>query len=135
MPEMNMIQAVNSALKTEMARDERVIVLGEDVGKFGGVFRATAGLIDEFGEERLQVATCLIRLHIKGLDQSGKQFVKAVLRSGKLTPDEGANGIEALKIAAQAIPQPDGSIDLLTGKFSVAHKPIQALEHPYFQRA
>ncbi len=50
---MNMIQAVNSALNNEMARDDRVIVLGEDVGKFGGVFRATAGLFEEFGEERV----------------------------------------------------------------------------------
>lgn len=50
---MNMIQAVNSALKNEMARDDRVVVLGEDVGKFGGVFRATAGLFEEFGEERV----------------------------------------------------------------------------------
>ena len=53
MPVMNMIQAVNSALNNEMARDDRVIVLGEDVGKFGGVFRATAGLFEEFGEERV----------------------------------------------------------------------------------
>ena len=50
---MNMIQAVNSALKNEMARDDRVVVLGEDVGRFCGVFRATAGLFEEFGEERV----------------------------------------------------------------------------------
>ncbi len=50
---MNMIQAVNSALKNEMTRDDRVVVLGEDVGRFGGVFRATAGLFEEFGEERV----------------------------------------------------------------------------------
>ena len=53
MPVMNMIQAVNSALQNEMSRDDRVVVLGEDVGKFGGVFRATAGLFEEFGEERV----------------------------------------------------------------------------------
>jgi pyruvate dehydrogenase E1 component beta subunit len=52
MPEMNIIQAVNDALRTEMRRDPRVIVLGEDVGRFGGVFRATTGLYDEFGPER-----------------------------------------------------------------------------------
>ncbi len=44
MPTMNVIQAVNDALRTEMRRDPNVVVLGEDVGKFGGVFRATAGL-------------------------------------------------------------------------------------------
>src|SRR6059058_2865762 len=53
MPAWNIIQAVNDALKIEMRRDPRVVVLGEDVGKFGGVFRATAGLIDEFGADRV----------------------------------------------------------------------------------
>ena len=52
MPEMNIIQAVNDALRLEMRRDPRVVVLGEDVGKFGGVFRATEGLHDEFGADR-----------------------------------------------------------------------------------
>ncbi len=52
MPEMNIIQAVNDALKLEMHRDPRVLVLGEDVGRFGGVFRATTGLYEEFGPER-----------------------------------------------------------------------------------
>jgi pyruvate dehydrogenase E1 component beta subunit len=50
---MNIIQAVNSALACEMRRDERVVVLGEDVGKFGGVFRATQGLLEEFGPDRV----------------------------------------------------------------------------------
>jgi 2-oxoisovalerate dehydrogenase E1 component beta subunit len=49
---MNIIEAVNSALRLEMARDDRVVVLGEDVGKFGGVFRATKGLYEEFGADR-----------------------------------------------------------------------------------
>jgi len=53
MPEWNIIQAVNDALKLEMRRDPRVVVLGEDVGKFGGVFRATVGLIEEFGADRV----------------------------------------------------------------------------------
>jgi pyruvate dehydrogenase E1 component beta subunit len=52
MPEMNIIQAVNDALRIEMRRDPRVLVLGEDVGRFGGVFRATTGLYEEFGGER-----------------------------------------------------------------------------------
>jgi pyruvate dehydrogenase E1 component beta subunit len=47
-----MIQAINTALSQEMARDQSVIVFGEDVGKEGGVFRATEGLQKEFGEER-----------------------------------------------------------------------------------
>jgi 2-oxoisovalerate dehydrogenase E1 component beta subunit len=52
MPEMNIIQAVNDCLRLEMRRDDRVVVLGEDVGRFGGVFRATAGLYEEFGPDR-----------------------------------------------------------------------------------
>ena len=52
MPEMNIIQAVNDALRIEMRRDPRVVVLGEDVGRFGGVFRATTGLQEEFGADR-----------------------------------------------------------------------------------
>jgi pyruvate dehydrogenase E1 component beta subunit len=50
---LNLLQAVNDALKLEMRRDPRVVVLGEDVGKFGGVFRATAGLYEEFGANRV----------------------------------------------------------------------------------
>ena len=52
MPEMNIIQAVNDALRLEMRRDSRVVVLGEDIGRFGGVFRATSGLQEEFGPDR-----------------------------------------------------------------------------------
>ncbi len=52
MPEMNIIQAVNDCLRLEMRRDPKVVVLGEDVGRFGGVFRATTGLFDEFGPDR-----------------------------------------------------------------------------------
>ena len=53
MPVMNVIQAVNDALRLEMRRDPSVLVLGEDVGAFGGVFRATAGLQAEFGADRV----------------------------------------------------------------------------------
>src|ERR671934_2705542 len=53
MPNLNLLQAVNDALRVEMKRNPNVVVLGEDVGKFGGVFRATAGLYEEFGPERV----------------------------------------------------------------------------------
>ena len=53
MPAWNIIQAVNDALRLQMRRDPRVVVLGEDVGKFGGVFRATLGLVEEFGPDRV----------------------------------------------------------------------------------
>ena len=52
MPEMNIVQAINDCLRVEMQRDSRVVVLGEDVGHFGGVFRATVGLQQEFGPDR-----------------------------------------------------------------------------------
>lgn len=50
---MNMVQAINSALAVEMEADDSVMVLGEDVGVVGGVFRATAGLLDRFGADRV----------------------------------------------------------------------------------
>ncbi|MFO0678472.1 MAG: alpha-ketoacid dehydrogenase subunit beta [Polyangiaceae bacterium] len=53
MPQMNMVQAINDGLRQEMKRDGRVVIMGEDVGKVGGVFRVTQGLFDEFGEDRV----------------------------------------------------------------------------------
>ncbi|MCL2724185.1 MAG: alpha-ketoacid dehydrogenase subunit beta [Polyangiaceae bacterium] len=53
MTQMNLVQAINDALRIEMKRDDRVIVLGEDVGRVGGVFRVTQGLWDEFGDDRV----------------------------------------------------------------------------------
>lgn len=52
MSKITMVQAINLALHQEMAKDDSVIVLGEDVGKDGGVFRVTDGLVAEFGEQR-----------------------------------------------------------------------------------
>ena len=51
--ELSMLEAINETLHSEMARDERIVVLGEDVGRNGGVFRATEGLIEKFGENRV----------------------------------------------------------------------------------
>ena len=50
---MNMVEAINATLHEEMARDERIVVFGEDVGVNGGVFRATEGLHEAFGAERV----------------------------------------------------------------------------------
>ncbi|ERH11086.1 MAG: transketolase, pyrimidine binding domain protein [halophilic archaeon J07HX64] len=50
---LTLVQAVRDGLYTEMSRDEDVVVMGEDVGENGGVFRATQGLIDEFGGDRV----------------------------------------------------------------------------------
>lgn len=53
MSKMNIVQAVNSALRNELQRDKRVMILGEDVGKNGGVFRCTDGLQQDFGDNRV----------------------------------------------------------------------------------
>ncbi|WP_121821165.1 alpha-ketoacid dehydrogenase subunit beta [Halostella salina] len=51
--DLTLVQAVRDGLETEMHRDDDVLVMGEDVGKNGGVFRATEGLYDEFGDRRV----------------------------------------------------------------------------------
>ncbi len=53
MPPLNMVSAINSALREEMKRNPDVVVMGEDVGRDGGVFRITEGLLDTFGPERV----------------------------------------------------------------------------------
>jgi pyruvate dehydrogenase E1 component beta subunit len=53
MAKMTMVQAINLALRQEMEKDDSVMVLGEDVGVDGGVFRVTDGLVDQFGEGRV----------------------------------------------------------------------------------
>lgn len=53
MAQMTMVQAITDAMRVELKRDETVLVFGEDVGKNGGVFRATEGLQAEFGEQRV----------------------------------------------------------------------------------
>jgi 2-oxoisovalerate dehydrogenase E1 component beta subunit len=73
--QMNMVGAINDALKTEMRQDERVVVLGEDVGVLGGVFRVTQGLRDEFGQDRVVdtplaetgIVGCAIGMALNGL--------------------------------------------------------------------
>ena len=52
MPQINLLQAVNSALDRAMAHDPRVICLGQDIGQFGGVFRATSKLQEKYGKQR-----------------------------------------------------------------------------------
>ncbi|MDI6759591.1 MAG: alpha-ketoacid dehydrogenase subunit beta [Candidatus Brocadiaceae bacterium] len=65
MPILNMVETINLALKQEMKKDKKMIVLGEDVGRNGGVFRTTDGLQKLFGEERV-VDTPLSEIGIVG---------------------------------------------------------------------
>src|SRR5262245_53929985 len=53
MPQMTMVQAIQDALRVALSGDDRVVVMGEDVGRNGGVFRVTEGLQAEFGEQRV----------------------------------------------------------------------------------
>ncbi|MBW2065265.1 MAG: alpha-ketoacid dehydrogenase subunit beta [Deltaproteobacteria bacterium] len=53
MREITYAQALNEALKECMKGDERIVLLGEDIGKYGGIFQVTAGLLDEFGPDRV----------------------------------------------------------------------------------
>ena len=74
MPVLTMIEAIHQALEQEMARDERVMILGEDVGRLGGVFRATDGLQARFGPERVfdtPLAEAVIAGASVGLAMSG----------------------------------------------------------------
>ena len=66
MAEKTLIDAIKEAMDEEMARDERVMILGEDVGRRGGVFRVTEGLIARYGEERV-IDTPLAELGIVGI--------------------------------------------------------------------
>lgn len=65
MAELNLVEAVNRALAFEMARDPAVVLLGEDIGVNGGVFRATVGLHERFGAERV-IDTALAEAAIAG---------------------------------------------------------------------
>jgi 2-oxoisovalerate dehydrogenase E1 component beta subunit len=53
MPTMTYLEAISDALREELRADERVLVMGEDVGAFGGAFKVTDGFMEEFGEERV----------------------------------------------------------------------------------
>src|SRR5688500_14835087 len=64
--ELTFAQAINEALREEMRRDSTVLVIGEDVGRFGGVYKITEGLYQEFGPDRV-VDTPISEAGITGL--------------------------------------------------------------------
>ncbi len=86
---MTMVQAVRDAMAVELARDPRVVVLGEDVGANGGVFRATEGLQAEFGETRVldtPLAESAIVGTAVGLAAAGMRPIAEIQFSGFLYP-------------------------------------------------
>ena len=89
MAKLNMVEAINSALREEMERDSRIVILGEDVGKEGGVFRVTDGLQEKFGPDRV-VDTPLAELGIVavafGMALNGLRPVPEIQFEGFLYP-------------------------------------------------
>ncbi len=71
---INMVQSLNKTLEELMGKDERVIVLGEDVGRDGGVFRVTDNLLNKYGDERV-IDTPLNELAIVGM-AAGHGYVR-----------------------------------------------------------
>jgi 2-oxoisovalerate dehydrogenase E1 component subunit beta len=89
MAEITLVEAINLALHHEMARDPDVVVLGEDVGVDGGVFRATVGLLEKFGPQRVMdtpLAETLIAGMSVGLAARGLKPVAEIQFSGFIYP-------------------------------------------------
>lgn len=102
MAEITLVQAVNLALAHEMAADPSVVVLGEDVGKDGGVFRATDGLLARFGESRVldtPLAEAAIAGVSVGLAAQGFRPVAEIQFTGFIYPaiDQMANHASRLR--------------------------------------
>lgn len=89
MPEVTLVEAVNMALAHELAADENVVVFGEDVGVNGGVFRATIGLQERFGKERVMdtpLAETLIAGIAIGMAAQGLRPVAEIQFMGFIYP-------------------------------------------------
>lgn len=89
MTELTLLEAINRALAYELAADENVILLGEDIGVNGGVFRATEGLQDRFGEERVMdtpLAESLIAGMSIGMAAQGLRPVAEIQFMGFIYP-------------------------------------------------
>lgn len=86
---LSIIEAINLALKHEMQHDDSVVVLGEDIGRNGGVFRATLGLLDQFGDRRVidtPLAETLVAAMSIGMATQGLKPVAEIQFSGFLYP-------------------------------------------------
>lgn len=107
MAEVTLVEAVNLALARAMAENDRVIVLGEDVGADGGVFRATQGLLDRFGAERVRdtpLAEAAIAGISVGLAAQGFKPVAEIQFDGFMLPtiDQMANHASRLRTRTRA---------------------------------
>ena len=102
MPEITYLEAIRQALWQEMKCDERVFLLGEDIGRYGGAFGLTHGMLDEFGPERVRetpISEATIVATAIGASLLG-------MRRGALlrlqTQDAGAQELSALSRASAA---------------------------------
>ena len=96
---LTMVEALNKALDKKMESDDRVCVLGEDVGVDGGVFRVTRGLIDKYGEDRVldtPLAECGIIATAVGMAVYGQRPVAEIqfsrLHDAGVRPDRAEHG-------------------------------------------
>ena len=102
MPRITMIEAIAMAQAWELAHDPSVVVLGEDVGRSGGVFRATAGLMERFGSDRVQdtpLAENMIAGMCVGMAAQGLKPVAEIQFMGFVYPaiDQIVNHISRLR--------------------------------------
>ena len=110
MPVMNMIQALNSAMDVMLARNSDVVIFGEDVGYFGGVFRATEGLQKKYGLNRIfdaPIAEGGIIGTAMGIAYAGGRPVAEIQFC-----DYGFNTIDLLKVAGNQRWAGAGNFDL-----------------------
>ena len=84
MPEITFLEAIRQGLREEMERDERVLLLGEDIGAYGGAFKVTEGLLERFGDARV-IDTPISEAAIVGA-AAGAQPVKAGVGKAKHAP-------------------------------------------------
>src|SRR5258707_14380546 len=101
MPLSTYIDAINTALNEEMRRDERVYIIGEDVGVMGGAFKATKGLLEEFGPERVidsPLAEGIIVSSSIGAAMVGMRPVPEIQFSDFITPAMDALTQQAAKL-------------------------------------
>ena len=120
MAEISVIEAVRQALKEEMSRDSKVFVLGEDVGVRGGVFLATDGFVEEFGDGLL---ASLNRSHPPVYDGEANPRRQAVMAALKRAPfPEQAEVVQAISALLLDRHEPAGIInaEMGTGKTMMA---------------
>ena len=104
MPRLSMVEAIRDAMDCKMAEDERVVVFGEDVGYFGGVFRCTEGLQRKYGKSRcfdapineLGIVGVAIGMGGYGLRRSSKSSSPTM--SIRARPDRVGGGAAALPL-------------------------------------